>query len=171
MKDFRKSLYIFLCSLLGVLMFMLLERLAVFFYLYLLAGGYLVTNMSYLQIAIFDYIVLVLAMMLGAWYGVWLGLYWYRIIYEEQSHPGLVGHVSEHYFPRPSFARSEGVAELKKRLVEDLSRLETVEVATVPSPLEPVPVKRKIVRRSAPKKLKTAGASSAKILRDSQPQQ
>src|ERR1035441_8624107 len=119
MNDFRKSLYIFLTALLGVLMFMLLERLAAFFYWYLLAGGYIATSLSYPQIALFDYIILVLAMMFGAWYGVWLGLYWYRKVYEEESHPGLVGHLATHYFPNLGFGGQKGVVELKKRLVGD----------------------------------------------------
>ena len=163
MNDFRKSLYIFLTALLGVLMFMLLERLAAFFYWYLLAGSYITTGQSYLQIAMLDYIILVLAMMFGAWYGVWLGLFWYRKIYEEESHPGLVGHLAAHYFPRPGFAAPKGVAELKKRLAADLSQLETVAAVHLETIPGPTPIKRKIVRKKAPKKLKTARVDSVKI--------
>ena len=165
MNDFRKSLYIFLTALLGVLMFMLLERLAAFFYWYLLAGSYIPTSLSYLQIAMFDYIFLVLAMMFGAWYGVWLGLYWYRKIYEEESHPGLVGHLAAHYFPRPGFAAPKGVAEYIVRIripagvltAEQLETVAAVHLETIPGP---TPIKRKIVRKKAPKKLKTARVSS-----------
>lgn len=155
MNDFRKSLYIFLSALLGVIMFMLLERLATFFYLYLLAGGYIATSLEFWQIALLDYIILTLAMMLGAWYGIWLGLYWYRKIYEEQSHPGLVGHLASN-FPRSGLAGSKGVGELKKRLAADLSQLEAVTSVNLAKVSGPAPIKRKIVRKSAPKKLKIA---------------
>ena len=102
-------------------------------------------------------------MMLGAWYGVWLGLYWYRKVYEEQSHGGLIDHISTHYFPRPR--PQETVADLKQRLTADLSQLETItredlpDISAITPVVAPAPIRRKIVRKRAPKKLKTAKAS------------
>ncbi len=149
----KKSLYIFLTAVLGVLMFLLLDRIVVFFYLFLAAGGYIVPPFTYLQFLVVDYFILIVVMMLGAWYGIWLGLYWYDKIYEQGTHKGFVRHLSSRYFPRPEVKQDENaIAALRTRLAEDLNQLENL--PQKPLPKIPLPaIKRKIVRRRAPKKL------------------
>lgn len=71
----KKSLYIFLTAILGVLLFLILHRLIVFVYLTLVAVDYPAfgVNFSYPQFLAFDYLTLIISLMLGAWYGVWRG--------------------------------------------------------------------------------------------------
>ncbi len=78
-ENTRKSFYIFLSMVLGVLLFLMLQRAG--FLIYFLSGG----NISTLQIRALDVVTSVIAITFGAWYGTWLGLVWYAAIYEEGS--------------------------------------------------------------------------------------
>src|SRR6185369_1300313 len=98
----KKSLYVFMTSLLGVLLFLILHRIVVFFYLFSIAGGYIGTSFNYIQFIALDYFTITITMLLGAWYGTWLGLYWYGKVYEEGSHMGFIHHLASNYFPRKS---------------------------------------------------------------------
>lgn len=149
----KKSLYIFLTAILGMLMFLALDRMVIFFYLFLLASGLVHSSLTFLQFLAIDYSALAVVMLLGAWYGVWLGLYWYRIIYEEESHGGVVSHISANYFPPQ---RSDTVSDLKRRLASNWSNLERDMAAdapvSMPRPaLKPEPFKRRTVKRAKAK--------------------
>lgn len=83
----RKALYVFLTTLLGVLMFLMLHR-AIFVIYDILAGFYPINplfDVSSSIVAGADFITMIVAVILGGWYGVWLGLDWYRMIYEERG--------------------------------------------------------------------------------------
>ncbi|QQS23219.1 hypothetical protein IPM19_01485 [bacterium] len=86
-KSKRKALYVFLTTLLGVLIFLMFHR-AVFVIYDILASFY--PNSPAFDIApniLFgiDFYTMLLAVVLGGWYGVWLGLDWYKMIYEERG--------------------------------------------------------------------------------------
>lgn len=164
---FKKSLYIFLTALMGVMLFVLLDRLVVFFYLFLLTYGYTATDMAYQQIQALDYFVLTLVMMGGAWYGIWVGLYWYSKVYEEKSHKGFVDHVATNYFPgnKPKIIHAE-MSAVKERLQSDLWQLEDLsqQEALTEMPLaevKPKTVRKRVVKRkTAPRpKIKTTSES------------
>lgn len=89
----KKSFYIFLASLLGMILFILLQR-SLFLLAYLIGVDVLSADFSRL-----DYGTFMLASFLGLWYGIWVGLYWYKIVYEEASSAG---------FLRSLFRRSAG---------------------------------------------------------------
>lgn len=152
----KKSFYIFLTSLLGVLLFLILHRLVIFIYLYFIATEVLTDGVIYYQFLALDYFTLVITLMMGAWYGIWLGLFWFNKVYEERSHGGFVAHVSEKIFFRKPKTLGGKMADIKDRLEEDLWKLEDlakiapVEVKVL-TPI--VPIKRKVIRKRAPKKL------------------
>jgi len=100
-SGFKKSLYLFLSAMLGVLLFLILHRIVIFFYLVLSGAKFLadVSENSYLLFLAADYFTLILAMMFGAWYGIWLGMYWYEKVYEECSHRGFADYVARKYWP------------------------------------------------------------------------
>ncbi|PIR96517.1 MAG: hypothetical protein COT92_00605 [Candidatus Doudnabacteria bacterium CG10_big_fil_rev_8_21_14_0_10_42_18] len=161
-KGLKKSLYLFLSSLLGVLLFLVLHRIVVFFYLYISDSGLVSSGngLGYLYFLAIDYFTLIITLMLGAWYGIWLGIYWYEKVYEEGSHNGLAAHIVENYWPKKKFSGYRLDTKIKlaqKKLEADLWELEgltkkvSVKSSTVPSPN---PVKRKVVRKQAPKRLK-----------------
>lgn len=79
----KKSFYVFLCGLLGMMLFILLQR-SLFLLAYLL--GWNVLSDSFQQV---DYTSFVAAMFLGLWYGIWVGLYWYQVVYEDRSVNGM----------------------------------------------------------------------------------
>ena len=149
----KKSLYLFLTGLLGVMLFLVLHRAVVFFYLYMLAGGYITTSWDYSMFLAADYFSLVLVLMLGAWYGIWLGLYWYEKVYEQQTHRGMIHHLAVKYFPGPQPKNAAGNLEaLKQRLENDFLQLENLSLTTAASP-SPTPQVRRLTRKKAPKKL------------------
>ena len=81
----QKSFYLFLCAILGVLLFTIIHR-AILLGLIILANNssnanfYNLNTIDFLSINYGSLIIFVLA---GAWYGIWLGLHWYRIVYED----------------------------------------------------------------------------------------
>jgi hypothetical protein len=83
-SETRKSLYIFLCSLLGIMLFVMLQKAALLLLTLFLGSqtGTLVSTFGNIDIAIFDTVSYILALFFGGWYGVWLGLHWYGIVYE-----------------------------------------------------------------------------------------
>ena len=96
-------------------------------------AGAITTDMSYSQFLAIEYFTLTITMMLGAWYGIWLGLYWYEKVYEEKSHRGLVHHIAANYFPnfKPKVLENR-MAQVKERLEENLfqaPRYNTIESA------------------------------------------
>jgi hypothetical protein len=152
----RKSLYLFLTALLGTLLFLTLHQAAYFIYIYLLGTGLAVSDMSYVEFLAVEYFTLTITMMLGAWYGIWLGLYWYEKVYEEKSHRGFVHHLAVNYFPGSGRKAQEGrMAEVKERLEENLWQLEKLaqKGAGFTPAVEPKPIKRRVVRKKAPRKL------------------
>ena len=150
----KKSLYLFLTAILGTLLFLILHRILVFFYLYLLASNYITDSMGYYQFLALDYITLTFAIMFGLWYGIWLGLFWYKKVYEEQTHGGLVKHISAGLFPLKNSRNFETkVSAVNTRIESDLWALEDLAKETMPVKVSPEPIKRKVVRKSAPKKL------------------
>ncbi len=152
----KKSLYLFLCSILGVFLFLILHRLGVFLYLYFIASSNNLVSFNYFNFLMFDYFTLILALMLGAWYGIWLGLYWFEKVYEESSHGGLAEHIGRHFWSGTSPKNLElKVANIKERLEKDLWQLEDLAENAVS--VKPQPKVRRVVRKRAPKKFSKAG--------------
>jgi len=152
----KKSLYLFLTALLGTLLFLTVHQVAYFIYIYMLGTGLATSGMSYVEFLAVEYFTLTITMMLGAWYGIWLGLYWYEKVYEEKSHRGFVHHLAVNYFPGSRSRAPEGrIAEVRERLEENLWQLEKLAqrgAAFTPA-IEPKPIKRRVVRKKAPKKI------------------
>lgn len=146
----------FLTALLGTLLFLIAHRVVYFVYIYMLDSGITTTGISYVQFLAIEYFTLTITMMLGAWYGIWLGLFWYEKVYEEKSHKGLVHHIATNYFPSPKPKILESrMSQVKERLEDNLWQLEDLakDAAVSQVATEPKPIKRRVVRKKAPKKL------------------
>ncbi len=83
----RKALYLFLSSLLGMLLLLMFHRAV--FVIYDILGSFYPNcswfNWSLPTIFTLDFLTMLVAMFIGGWYGVWLGLNWYHMIYEERG--------------------------------------------------------------------------------------
>lgn len=83
----RKALYLFLSSLLGILLLLLFHRSV--FVIYEILGSFYPTlyffQLDYFTLRLFDFWTMIVAMFFGGWYGIWLGLHWYRMIYEDAN--------------------------------------------------------------------------------------
>ena len=139
----------------GGLLVLIIHRVVVFFYLIIQSSGYLSFDLglSYLEFLAWDYFTLIVAVLLGFWYGIWVGGYWYELIYEQGTHGGLVHHLVERYFPisKPSYDLKNRVAEAAKKIEEDIWQMEEL-VKDVPVLMKSVAVKRKIVSKKIIKK-------------------
>ena len=149
----KKSLYVFLASILGALLFLILHRLVVF--VFLIASFYNInifgSNMSYVEFAAIDYFTLVITMMLGLWYGTWLGLYWYEQVYEKGSHYGFVDHVTNRYWPKRSSPQNlkSRLMTASRKLEDEMWELEGLAKEMPETTL--APVKRRTVKRVSKK--------------------
>ena len=105
----KKSLYVFMCSVLGVLLFLTLEHSLLF----LLVIGATVWGwqLDYERILAFNVGVMMVTGFLGGWYGVWLGLHWYRGVYEDRLHSGLVNTLAERLFELMNKKQSQTLAK------------------------------------------------------------
>lgn len=137
----KKSLYVFLTSLLGVLLFLIIHRLLVFSYIYLynVNPQQVSGRLTYYELLAIDFVTLMLALLGGAWYGIWLGLNWYETIYEEKKHLGFVDYFIKKYWPQriaPSNLKQkvELVAEELKDEIFELENLaKTIKPVLKPS--------------------------------------
>ena len=147
----KKSLYVFLCCIMGALLFLILHRILVFSYLALLNYDYDMFNfgLSYFNFLVWDYFTLILALLAGGWYGVWLGIYWYEAVYQESDHAGFIGHLISRYWPtKPgAYNLKTRIAAASKKVEGDLWQLEDLakKATTIPPTAMP---KRRVARRS-----------------------
>lgn len=92
-NSLKKSLYVFLTSLLGILLFATIQKSLALIGIILLNIDYsfysLGTNPS--QVHALNIATMMLALFLGGWYGVWIGLHWYHMVYEQGNGGWLHG--------------------------------------------------------------------------------
>ncbi len=83
----RKALYLFLTSLLGMILLLMLHRSL--FVIYDVMGSFFpgtpLFSLDARMVFTVDFISMLVAMFIGGWYGIWLGLDWYKMIYEERD--------------------------------------------------------------------------------------
>lgn len=149
----KKSLYIFLCSQLGVLIFLILHRLLVFFYLLLasISPEIFYGRMNYLETVATDFFTLIVVIMLGLWYGIALGLRWYEAVYELGHAGGFVDHLIRRYWPshKRDYNLPQKVQSVARELKDDVLELEHLAKTIKPVIRETTPIKRRIVRKRA----------------------
>lgn len=114
-ENTRKSFYIFLSMVLGVLLFLMLQRAA--FLVAFLVG----VDVSSLSAQALSVVTTAIAVVFGAWYGIWLGLVWYVAIYEERTTSSLFG-----WIKRSSSSRRTASDDSWE--IDDLVSLEKVTV-------------------------------------------
>lgn len=150
----KKSLYLFLSSLLGMLLFLVLHRIIFFLYLLMASAGYqpFLAEASSLTFLGIEYFTLILSMLLGAWYGIWVGMYWHAKVYEEKSSAGLVEHITTSYWPKRQnrYNLEAKIETAKKHMESDMLELEELAKAIPVSVASPEPIKKRIVRKRAP---------------------
>jgi hypothetical protein len=148
----RKSIYLFLSCLLGSLLFVILQRIAVFAYIVLLSYGFggLTVGMSWVELLALDYMTMLIALLFGGWYGIWVGIHWYESVYEHGTTRGLIGSLVG-IWPRvrKPYNLKTRVEAVSSRLESDLGELEALAKSTAAAPVAP---KKRVVRRVVRKK-------------------
>jgi len=143
----HKPLYIFLAALLGSLLFLTLHRVIIFLFLYLVATGYINTSLNYREFLVIEYFTLIISLMLGAWYGIWLGLSWFSKVYEERTHAGFINHLNNHVFADNSEKLRDMLAAAKERLQADAEVVEELatQVSEEGQPVQPIIIEQAII--------------------------
>lgn len=81
-KAASKALYLFLCAILGMVLFVMLQRAILFLYnLLIFVDSTYAFGMSSAAILGLDFFTLLLALFLGGWYGTMMGIDWYAMVY------------------------------------------------------------------------------------------
>lgn len=82
-KAVTKSLYLFLCSILGMILFAMLHRALFVIYGILLEVDFASYSLGLTEnvILMIDFLSMLIALFFGGWYGVLLGIDWYSIVY------------------------------------------------------------------------------------------
>ncbi len=132
----RKALYIFLTTILGVLMFLMLHR-AIFVIYDILGSFYPASPLFSVRPSVVfgvDFITMLFAIIAGGWYGVWLGLDWYKMIYEERGvtrwfHGFLPHNLRGHHNHKSSSAKPASVPKhITVKSSSDSPRVESFEL-------------------------------------------
>jgi hypothetical protein len=82
-KSTAKALYLYLCSILGMIMLAMLHRAVFVLYDLLLMMDYETYSfgMTERTVLTMDFTTMLVALFLGGWYGIALGLEWYSMVY------------------------------------------------------------------------------------------
>ena len=119
-KSSFKALYVFLTSLLGMMLLVMLHRSL--FVIYDLLGIFF-PNVFIFQATAYtvqtvDFISLLSVMFIGGWYGVWLGLHWFDIVYEHNSHNKIFHALVPHNWRKSQDVKDKSVsAGVPKKIV------------------------------------------------------
>lgn len=151
----------FLSGLMGLLMFFILHRIAVFFYL--LFATFSDATFAYYSFIFWDYVTLSITLIIGAIYGIWVGKYWYKSVYHENAHGGLVSYINAWVWndkPVKIQVYKHKLEEATARIEADLLKLERVE-QEFPIVLKPKAIKRTLAPAKKPAVKRTTRAKTA----------
>lgn len=124
-KAVTKSLYLFLCSILGMILFAMLHRAIFVLYGLLLQIDFQTYSFGISEAGIYmiDFLTMTAALFLGGWYGTLLGIDWYSIVYGPNAeYPGKMFHgfVPHHW--------RSGKNKTDKKITKPVAKSETVSV-------------------------------------------
>lgn len=113
-KAATKALYLFLCSILGMVLFAMLHRAIFVLYDLVLIMDYdtYSLGMSQAGILALDFFTMLAALFFGGWYGIILGLDWYSAVYgvRAETKPGLFhGFVPHAWRQKQTKAKADNV--------------------------------------------------------------
>jgi hypothetical protein len=151
-RDLRKSFYLFLSSLLGALLFLIIHRIIIFIILIFKILGSGFDQQGYLIFLSLDYLTLMFFLMAGGWYGIWLGMYWYKVVYEENTFNGIFAHLKKGFAQK--FSEPENVV-VKINLAKQEFEMGMAELEGAAKEIHITPkviVPKRAVRKKNPKR-------------------
>lgn len=175
-KAATKSLYLFLCSILGMILFTMLHRSIFVLYGLLLDIDFQTYSLGMSEggIMILDFFSMLAALFIGGWYGILLGIDWYAIVYGPNAeYPARLFHgfVPHHWRgAKKKTVKTENKPEVatvtvKTPVVEKMSTILNTPIMDTPPVVQkvrewtfddllakPEPAKKPSVRKVAAKK-------------------
>ncbi|HEX3096019.1 MAG TPA: hypothetical protein VHQ20_02775 [Patescibacteria group bacterium] len=168
-KAVYKGLYLFLCSLLGMILLIMLHRAIFILYELLLIIDFKTYSlgMSSSVIALIDFFTMLIAIFLGGWYGIVLGIDWYAMVYGPNAeHPaGLFHAFKPHHWrgPKKEKKSSAKTATMTMPVAETTVKVpvaEKVREWTFDELLKP-----RVESKTEPKKRASAKSAAKKTIR------
>lgn len=100
-KAATKALYLFLCSILGMVLFAMLHRAIIVLYdLLIFVRPEFAFGLTPYSLAVGDFLTMLIALFLGGWYGTMMGIDWYAMVYGPNAavRPGMFhGFIPHHW--------------------------------------------------------------------------
>lgn len=152
----RKPTYIFLSAFLGMLLFLILHRIVIFF---ILAGIYFSSSqgmigLNYFHFLAWDYLTLIVILLFGAWYGIWVGTYWYDKVYESRIQGGFISHLAASRYQVVQREKlNDKLSELSQDVKEEIRELKQLNKKIIKTAQSPQAIKRRVVRKRSIKKV------------------
>ncbi len=108
LRSSGKAFYVMLCAILGVMLFVVIQRALSLIYYLLLNTNFKTYSfgLDYFQLSWLNFLSMLGALFFGLWYGVWLGLHWYDMVYEE-GQGGVWQHIKQHWPGRSELAQDK----------------------------------------------------------------
>ncbi len=104
-------MYVFLCMIMGMVLFAIFHRAVVVIYYILLNANYATYSFGLNEptLRALDFFTLLLALFFGGWYGTMLGLHWYKLVYEDRDNAGLFHGFVPHHWREPKAERTGSI--------------------------------------------------------------
>lgn len=146
-KAATKSLYLFLCAILGMVLFAMLHRaIFVLYDLLIFIRPEFTFGLTSYSLAVGDFLTMLIALFLGGWYGTMMGIDWYAMVYGPNAavRPGLFhGFIPHHWRGRRESRSEKGShksAPVKMAMPAPATKTTTVKVRMPdPEPEEEMP--------------------------------
>ena len=108
LKSSGKAFYVMLCAILGVMLFVVIQRAFSLIYYLLLNTNFKAYSLGldYFQLSWLNFLTMLGALFFGLWYGIWLGLHWYDMVYVEGG-GGVWQHIKQHLPHRSDLVKSK----------------------------------------------------------------
>jgi hypothetical protein len=145
LRSSGKAFYVMLCAILGVMLFVVIQRAFSLIYYLLLNTNFKTYSfgLDYYQLSWINFLSMLAAVFFGLWYGVWLGLHWYDMVYEEGS-GGVWQHIKQHW-PR----REELVKQKPAPVAQPGSLIQAPASVTIKPTLRTSDISPKLSHKSA----------------------
>lgn len=163
-SQFKRILYISLTVVLGILLFLVIQQSLALLYYILISFDYARYGFGFSPITFrFIYLGATLAsVVVGALYGIWLGRYWFALVYEQRAGRGFMPPLRNSSFPTQ---RVVVKPKLQPATKKDISEAWDLDDLLAPKPA-PVSVKRFVSTSSVAKQAVKFSAKPAVIKAD-----
>ncbi len=137
-----KALYILLCAIMGAVLFIVIQRALALIYFVLVSANYETygLGLNNYQLSWINFLTVLGAIFFGFWYGIWLGLHWHEVVYE-QGQGGLVHGFVRHWLHRGESGKKPGSGTVPEAALNSSPGSAVTTIKPTVRSVAPAPVK------------------------------